>query len=313
MRSLPLCAQEVMDTVDEHVYSDTRNEVGGVLVGRLTDGPTEIEAALPALKATGEATHVTFTHEVWEEILPRVDREYPDCRIVGWYHSHPGFGIFLSEHDKFIHANFFSDPRMLALVVDPLADQAGWFGWDAGAVQVMKTFPAARAVGRPAIPASAVSGSSRLRRRAGVVAAAGAVGIASFIVGAQRSTATRTDTVDSSTPAVVRVERDNQRLRDELARAQAADPVTAEPLPPAPLHPEQSEATSSNADSKWTFNYRVRRGDTVWKMAETFYGDGSRSGEIIEQNPGLNAMRLPVGVLVRVPCDPATKCLLSRI
>ena len=31
---------------------------------------------------------------------------FPECDIVGWYHTHPSFGIFLSHHDLFIHQQF---------------------------------------------------------------------------------------------------------------------------------------------------------------------------------------------------------------
>src|SRR5690606_14265212 len=91
------------------------------------DGTTRIVAAIPALKAVGAATNVTFTHDVWDEALAIVDRDHPGQRIVGWYHSHPDFGVFLSEYDLFIHRNFFPLPGMMALVVDPLRGEAGWF------------------------------------------------------------------------------------------------------------------------------------------------------------------------------------------
>jgi hypothetical protein len=58
------------------------------------------------------------------------DSQYPEKRIVGWYHSHPGFGIFLSEHDLFIHKNFFSDPNQVAWVFDPHSDEEGCFVWE---------------------------------------------------------------------------------------------------------------------------------------------------------------------------------------
>ena len=58
------------------------------------------------------------------------DSRYPDQRIVGWYHSHPGFGVFLSEHDLFIHRNFFSDPAQIAWVYDPHSDEEGCFAWE---------------------------------------------------------------------------------------------------------------------------------------------------------------------------------------
>ena len=39
----------------------------------------------------------TYTHDSWEEITRERDRLHPDLDIVGWYHTHPDFGIFLSQ------------------------------------------------------------------------------------------------------------------------------------------------------------------------------------------------------------------------
>jgi hypothetical protein len=72
---------------------------------------------------------VTFTQDTWEHIYAVKDKKYASERIVGWYHSHPGFGIFLSEHDTFIHKNFFSSPGQIAWVYDPHSDEEGCFGW----------------------------------------------------------------------------------------------------------------------------------------------------------------------------------------
>jgi hypothetical protein len=62
-------------------------------------------------------------------IQTEMDRSYADKRILGWYHTHPGFGIFLSEMDMFIHRNFFNLPWQLAYVYDPHADEDGMFTW----------------------------------------------------------------------------------------------------------------------------------------------------------------------------------------
>src|SRR5207244_1370502 len=55
-----------------------------------------------------------------------------NSRIVGWYHSHPDFGIFLSDRDCFIHENFFSGPGQVAYVFDPVRDLEGMFAWQNG-------------------------------------------------------------------------------------------------------------------------------------------------------------------------------------
>ena len=35
-------------------------------------------------------------------------------KIVGWYHTHPGFGVEFSEMDLFIQQNFFGGPAQIA-------------------------------------------------------------------------------------------------------------------------------------------------------------------------------------------------------
>jgi proteasome lid subunit RPN8/RPN11 len=50
--------------------------------------------------------------------------------MVGWYHTHPGFGIFLSGMDLFIHQNFFTQIWHVAYVLDPRARTSGFFCWD---------------------------------------------------------------------------------------------------------------------------------------------------------------------------------------
>ena len=49
-----------------------------------------------------------------------MDAEHSEERIVGWYHTHPGFGIFLSGMDLFIQDHFFNLPWQVAFVYDPL-------------------------------------------------------------------------------------------------------------------------------------------------------------------------------------------------
>jgi proteasome lid subunit RPN8/RPN11 len=75
---------------------------------------------------------VTFTHESWSQINKEMDAKFADERIVGWYHSHPDFGIFLSERDCFIHEHFFSGPGQVAYVIDPVRDLEGVFAWRNG-------------------------------------------------------------------------------------------------------------------------------------------------------------------------------------
>ena len=131
----PYVTPGVRERIYDHVFSSLDAEVGGVLVGRLRDdGSPRITDMIPALEADGARSRVTFTHEAWSTIHSTLDRSYPGEEILGWYHSHPGFGIFLSEHDLFIHRNFFGRAEQVAIVVDPHAGSEGLFVWRDGEV-----------------------------------------------------------------------------------------------------------------------------------------------------------------------------------
>jgi proteasome lid subunit RPN8/RPN11 len=128
--------RSVLNAVAKHAASASSVEVCGVLVGNVYrdgSGPfLRIDAAIRGDFAGSAAAQVTFTAETWTHIQAVMDRDYPDRRIVGWYHSHPGFGIFLSDMDLFIHGNFFNLPWQVAFVHDPASREDGMFLWRDG-------------------------------------------------------------------------------------------------------------------------------------------------------------------------------------
>ena len=120
---------EVARQIRQHARTSMKAEVCGVLIGTADDERTLVEACIAGINAAQGGAHVTFTQDAWEHIYKIKDKEFPDEKIVGWYHSHPGFGVFLSEHDLFIQENFFSNPQQIAWVYDPHTDEEGCFGW----------------------------------------------------------------------------------------------------------------------------------------------------------------------------------------
>ena len=111
--------------VMQHARESLDAEVCGVLVGQVcTDDAgrwVEVTAVIRGHAAASGQTHVTFTHETWERIHSERESRFPRLAIVGWYHTHPGFGVEFSEMDAFIHSNFFAGAAQLALVADPVA------------------------------------------------------------------------------------------------------------------------------------------------------------------------------------------------
>ena len=128
--------QSVLNDIYTHGRGAPDIEVCGVLVGNVYHdamGPfVFVEANIRGNFSSGKAAQVTFTAKTWAHIQDVMDKDYPDLRILGWYHTHPGHGIFLSDMDLFIHKNFFSLPWHLAFVFDPQNQEEGLFAWRTG-------------------------------------------------------------------------------------------------------------------------------------------------------------------------------------
>ena len=121
---------EVLRRIRQHARSSMSAEICGVLIGAVRDQVTVVEESIEGEQARQGGSHVTFTQDTWSHIYKMKDSKYPDKRIVGWYHSHPGFGVFLSDHDTFIQRNFFSGEDQIAWVYDPHSDEEGCFAWE---------------------------------------------------------------------------------------------------------------------------------------------------------------------------------------
>lgn len=128
---------DALEKIIDHTAEDTKNEVAGVLLGRFyTDRDqrvTDVLDVLPAPETRAGLSHVTFSHETWAAIFEKVDPSDGQA-IVGWYHSHPGFGVFLSKQDVFIQEFFFDGDGHVALVLDPVKHEVGVFTRQEGRV-----------------------------------------------------------------------------------------------------------------------------------------------------------------------------------
>lgn len=129
-----------------HALSSPSREVAGVLVGprpeKQPDGRYNvfITDTIIAKHTVMQGASVTYTPESWRYMNDQLWQRYPDesAIMVGWYHTHPGFGIFLSGMDQFIHQNFFTQTWHIALVLDPIAKTSGFFCWDRQHTRVNK-------------------------------------------------------------------------------------------------------------------------------------------------------------------------------
>jgi proteasome lid subunit RPN8/RPN11 len=119
--------------VSVHSCSSDTVEVGGVLVGDwCMDEETGeefviVKHALPARHTLQGSVYLTFTQDSLVDLHDQIEKRFEGERIVGWYHTHPRMGIFLSHYDTWLHKNFFPEPWQVALVVEPYSSLGGFF------------------------------------------------------------------------------------------------------------------------------------------------------------------------------------------
>lgn len=128
------CSDELMAKIEAIAFSETKIEVGGFLVGTYDENGAVVTEVLPARHSVGQSTQLTFTHDTWNALYE--DLNEVGGALVGWFHSHPNFGVFLSEHDKFIQQNFFGANGNITIVVDPIRGRRGWFYSKDGKIKV---------------------------------------------------------------------------------------------------------------------------------------------------------------------------------
>ncbi len=115
-------------------------EVGGALLGRycIDDRKEEgsrhflVVECVIHLKVGYWCTrsHLHFPHEfIWalDNYLTEQKNVEPNLLRLGFYHTHPGYGIFLSQTDLDTFRSFFSADWHVAMVVDPVNHDEGVF------------------------------------------------------------------------------------------------------------------------------------------------------------------------------------------
>lgn len=137
-------SQETYKKIREFTKDKTVNESGGMLIGTVIEefGKTNIviHGFVEAKYSEGTPTTLKFTHKTWEYVHGEIDKKYENVQIVGWIHTHPDFGIFLSEYDKFIQKNFFKEDYQIAYVVDPIQHIEGFYFWINEKIEKCKGF-----------------------------------------------------------------------------------------------------------------------------------------------------------------------------
>ncbi|KAJ1913802.1 multicatalytic endopeptidase [Mycoemilia scoparia] len=111
----------------KHGRAGVPMEVMGLMLGEFVDDYTIQVVDVYAMPQSGTSVSVESIDEVYQtqmkDLLKQTGRHQD---VVGWYHSHPGFGCWLSSTDTNTQAAFEQlDPRSVAVVIDPIQSVKG--------------------------------------------------------------------------------------------------------------------------------------------------------------------------------------------
>ena len=111
----------------KHGRAGVPMEVMGLMLGQFVDDYTINCVDVFAMPQSGTSVSVESVDPVFQtKMLDMLKQTGRPEMVVGWYHSHPGFGCWLSSTDINTQSSFEAlHPRSVALVVDPIQSVKG--------------------------------------------------------------------------------------------------------------------------------------------------------------------------------------------
>lgn len=111
----------------KHGRAGVPMEVMGLMLGEFVDEYTVRCVDVFAMPQSGTGVSVEAVDPVFQsKMLGMLKQTGRPENVVGWYHSHPGFGCWLSGVDINTQQSFEAlDPRAVAVVVDPIQSVKG--------------------------------------------------------------------------------------------------------------------------------------------------------------------------------------------
>ena len=148
--------QEAVIALQEHLKSSPTQAIFGFLIGDVYRDPEAgvlyivIDKTLKLSQPIyGDKTEVVVSR-LWDRMQQQLAKAAGS--LLGWYHSHPGQGGYLTAHDVETHEKFFTDPWQVAVLV--AAEAGGVTG------KFFRASPNPPPAGRKFMAASAASSKS---------------------------------------------------------------------------------------------------------------------------------------------------------
>jgi len=126
------------DNYDLHIVNEKADqipEIGGWILGKVDsqakDGSYRVsfEKFVEIHPEDNSQTAIAFGPMAMIKLEEQLERYGDDFEIVGWFHTHPGWGVFLSGDDINLHQTLFKKGYQVAMELDSLRNnnEVGYF------------------------------------------------------------------------------------------------------------------------------------------------------------------------------------------
>ena len=263
--------------IEEYAEEDRHTECAGLLLGTVSAEAGErvihASAIAAAVGALGSRSSVKFTLETWRDMLRVRDVEYPELRILGWFHAHAGWGVFMSDADVFFHRHFFPHPNMVAYVLDPTVGSDGFFFWHEGKISLCPSY------GLVGTPDEVVKHKTRRKVKS----------------------RTRPDLRDGIIAVLLILTLYFGLLRPADVKKPEPSPTASGPAPASAVRPHLSPSGAVRPSENKDRVYKIARGDTLWQICDRIYGDGRLAKALAEYNNMESHTQVRAGQQIRLP------------
>lgn len=331
------------DYVHTYLYQYARSSATGeklaVLMGKhlVVDGKDTvfISGVIQARYTEKLKGMETITGQSWKYISEEIEKYFADLEIVGWMHSRPSFGAFVTSRDEAYHKKVFGGKDQVFFVVDPVDRQdrfyvlndnktalrpvKGYFVYYDKNVQ-MQEYMLANSLVQPKDTADEEENDEAIQR----LDAAGKIrsvlmnkqvekvrkikhkyaaftlvsaALCMMCVLMSLSIVESVSRINRLETEVVTVKESVERQQEET-KALAEDVSNYSPV----ITVMAAENKSSNDDKKEEMRtYTIKEGDTLAEICRLFYGDDSRLEEIIAVNNITNPDVIYYGTEIILP------------
>jgi len=99
-----------------------------------------ISGAVQIPPETKGETGELFLETHLEEIQKQMEKYFPDKELMGWMHTQPGYGIFLTTQDLLIQKKYFKEAFQTLMIIDPIEDMDAFFAWEREELRSVKGY-----------------------------------------------------------------------------------------------------------------------------------------------------------------------------